>query len=194
MNGSGSESRRDYIIRVASRLFRERGYERTTIRELASAVDLQSGSLFHYFASKDDILYAVIADAMQKILEKAEVAIRGSFTTEQMLRQLIRCELDAVTGETANGMHVSAFEWRKLPETHQQRLIEIRNRYEQIWRQVLDLAHKEELIAIDPLLLRRFLNGALSWTCTWFRTDGAQSLDDLTDAALTMALRAPVNA
>ena len=51
--GPDSARRREVIL-TAGRLFREHGYERTTVRELAKAVGLQSGSLFHHFRSKGD--------------------------------------------------------------------------------------------------------------------------------------------
>ena len=61
----GEEGRRNELILTAARLFREQGYERTTVRELAGAVGLQSGSLFHHFRNKEEILLAVMANGIQ---------------------------------------------------------------------------------------------------------------------------------
>lgn len=192
MTVNGDLNRRRYIVRSAARLFREKGYDRSTIRGLAEAVDLQSGSLFHYFSSKEDILYAVIEDALGQTTAHLREVIVAQNSPRQNLRLLIRCELEAVCGETADGMYVAAFEWRKLSLELQRRLIELHEEYEGFWRSVLTQAEVSGELAIDPFLLRRFLNGALSWTSTWFRREGALSLDDLTEAALTMALRPPV--
>ncbi len=189
MTVNGDPNRRRYIVRSAARLFREKGYDRATIRGLAEAVELQSGSLFHYFASKEEILFAVIEDALGQTTTQLRETIVARNSTRQNLRLLIRCELEAVCGETADGMYVAAFEWRKLSDTRQRRLIELHDEYEAFWHQTLAQADAAGELAIDPFLLRRFLQGALSWTSTWFRAEGALSLDDLTEAALALALR-----
>jgi AcrR family transcriptional regulator len=52
------------LMRAAAHLFKTRGYERTTVRELGAAVGIQSGSLFHHFKSKDDILLSVMEETI----------------------------------------------------------------------------------------------------------------------------------
>jgi len=65
-----SRNRRHQVVRSAAALFRKRGFKGATIRELAEAVDLQSGSLFHYFDSKEAILFAVVSDALEVSIER----------------------------------------------------------------------------------------------------------------------------
>ena len=72
----GAESlRRAEVILTAARLFRKHGYERTTVRELARAVGLQSGSLFHHFRSKEEILVAVMNNGIQEVLDAGRQAL-----------------------------------------------------------------------------------------------------------------------
>ena len=67
--------RRAEVILTAARLFRKHGYERTTVRELARAVGLQSGSLFHHFRSKEEILVAVMNNGIQEVLDAGRQAL-----------------------------------------------------------------------------------------------------------------------
>lgn len=61
-----SEShRRHDILQVAAGLFRHRGYERTSVRQIADALGIKSGSLFYHLASKEEILVAVIEEGMR---------------------------------------------------------------------------------------------------------------------------------
>src|SRR5690554_6288787 len=62
---SDPESARGRLLREAARLFREKGYERTTVRDLAAAVGIQSGSLFHHFRTKEEILKAVMVETIR---------------------------------------------------------------------------------------------------------------------------------
>ncbi len=55
-------SRRDDLLAISARLFAERGYDRTTMREIAAEAGIQAASLYHHFATKDEILHAVIRD------------------------------------------------------------------------------------------------------------------------------------
>ncbi|MCW8978209.1 MAG: TetR/AcrR family transcriptional regulator, partial [Marinobacter sp.] len=62
---SDPEGARGRLLTEAARLFREKGYERTTVRDLAAAVGIQSGSLFHHFRTKEEILKAVMVETIR---------------------------------------------------------------------------------------------------------------------------------
>ena len=70
------KSRREALIDAASHLFRSKGYERTSVRDLAQAVGMQSGSLFYHFRSKAEILEAVMAQGVGDITENARQALQ----------------------------------------------------------------------------------------------------------------------
>ncbi|WP_372867774.1 TetR/AcrR family transcriptional regulator, partial [Pseudomonas sp.] len=59
------DSARGKLLQTAAHLFRSKGYERTTVRDLASAVGIQSGSIFHHFKSKDEILRSVMEETIR---------------------------------------------------------------------------------------------------------------------------------
>lgn len=62
---SDPSSARGRLLNEAARLFRDKGYERTTVRDLAAAVGIQSGSLFHHFRTKEEILKAVMVETIR---------------------------------------------------------------------------------------------------------------------------------
>jgi len=188
------ENRRDLLLRAAARLFREKGYARATIRDLARAIDLQSGSIFHYFDSKDAILFSVMERAIIDAIERMETAVASANDPSSRLRALIRAELGLIHHEeTRDGMEVTFYAWESLSEEARGALLALRDRYEAIWMTELRAADDAGLISGDPALLRRFLTGSQVWTVKWFRTDGPLSLDALADethALLTGASRA----
>ena len=59
------------MVRVAAQLFREKGFEGTTIRDIARAVGMQSGSPFHQLANKHELLMAVMQEGLRQGLERA---------------------------------------------------------------------------------------------------------------------------
>ncbi|WP_186355470.1 TetR family transcriptional regulator [Pseudomonas chlororaphis] len=185
------DSARGKLLQTAAHLFRNKGYERTTVRDLAGAVGIQSGSIFHHFKSKDDILRAVMEETIHynTALMRADLA-EASSVRERVLA-LIRCELQSIMGGSGEAMAVLVYEWRSLSAQGQADVLALRDIYEQIWSQVLGEAKDAGFIKGDVFITRRFLTGALSWTTTWFRADGSLTLEQLAEEALTLVLKEP---
>ena len=160
------------LLAKSAKLFREKGYERTTVRDLAAAVGIQSGSIFHHFKTKEDILKAVMEEVIiyNTHLMRQKLSEAGSPRDEVLA--LITCELEAITGVTGDAMSVLVYEWRSLNEQNQ-----------------LDKAKESGQITADTFILRRFLTGALSWTTTWFKRDGDISMEALAEEALLLAIK-----
>ena len=181
------ENRRDLLLCAAARLFREKGYARATIRDLARAVDLRSGSIFHYFDSKDEILFAVMERAIIDAIARMEAAVASAGNPRDRLRALIRAELGLIHhDETRDGMEVTFYAWESLSSEAREALLELRDAYEAIWMTALGAARTVGLIAGSPALLRRFLTGAQVWTVKWYRAGGPLSLDALADETLAL--------
>ncbi|MNO84439.1 HTH-type transcriptional repressor KstR2 [compost metagenome] len=183
------ESPRGKLLQTAAHLFRSKGYERTTVRDLASAVGIQSGSIFHHFKSKDEILRSVMEEAVLYNTALMRAALAEAETLRERMLALIRCELQSIIGGTGEAMTVLVYEWRSLSPEGQEYILGLRDIYEQMWLEVLEEACIAGACQGDPFILRRFLTGALSWTITWYDTDGALNLDQLAEQALLLVLR-----
>lgn len=177
---------RGRLLREAARLFRDKGYERTTVRDLAAAVGIQSGSLFHHFRTKEEILKAVMVETIRLNTALMQSAVDAAGSHRDKLQALIRAELESINGQTGEAMAVLVFEWRSLSEDSQAYVLELRDIYEQLWLDVLEALRGEGVLAADPFVVRRMLTGALSWTVTWYRPDGGLTLDDLTEQVVAM--------
>nr|WP_275300687.1 TetR/AcrR family transcriptional regulator [Pseudomonas sp. AF32] len=182
------DSARGKLLQTAAHLFRNKGFERTTVRDLASAVGIQSGSIFHHFKSKDEILRAVMEETIRYNTALMRAALAEAGSVRERVLALIRCELQSIMGGTGEAMAVLVYEWRSLSEDGQRQVLALRDIYEQLWLEVLGQAKDAGYIRGDVAITRRFLTGALSWTTTWFRAEGSLSLDDLAEQALILVL------
>lgn len=181
---SGARGR---LLTEAARLFREKGYERTTVRDLAAAVGIQSGSLFHHFRTKEDILKAVMVETIRLNTALMQAALEAVDSSRDKLRGLIRTELESINGQTGEAMAVLVFEWRSLSAPSQSEVLELRDIYETLWLEVLASLKEDGALAADPFVVRRMLTGALSWTVTWYKPErGGLTLDGLTDQIMAM--------
>ncbi len=183
------ESARGKLQQTAAHLFRSKGFERTTVRDLAGAVGIQSGSIFHHFKSKDEILQSVMEETVifNTALMRAALAEAGS--TRERVLALIRCELQSIMGGTGEAMGILVYEWRSLSDEGRAYILGLRETYEQLWLDVLGEAREAGFFRTDTFIMRRFLTGALSWTETWFRPDGPMTLDQLAEQALALVIK-----
>jgi AcrR family transcriptional regulator len=181
---SGARGR---LLTEAARLFREKGYERTTVRDLAAAVGIQSGSLFHHFRTKEEILKAVMVETIRLNTALMQAALEAADSSRDKLRGLVRAELESINGQTGEAMAVLVFEWRSLSADSQAEVLELRDIYEKLWLDVLESLKREGVLEADPFVVRRMLTGALSWTVTWYKPErGGLTLDGLTDQVMAM--------
>lgn len=188
--GCLDDSPRGRVLRAAAHLFRVNGYEGTTVREIASMVGIQSGSLFHHFKSKEEILFTVMKEVIEYTSTKQNDAVAQVNSYQDKLKALIVSELYAINGVTCDAMTVLVFEWNALSRSHQHDLLALRNDYEGTWVGILNQLKDESGYVESPQVWRKLLVGAIAWSVTWFRKDGSMTLESLADRVLLMALGA----
>lgn len=187
------KSAKGRLLKAAARLFRDNGFERTTVRELAKEVGIQSGSLFHHYASKQEILRNVVEQTILLNTELMQLSISQNQTSQDKLQALILCELQSILIDTGNEMSVLVYEWRGLNEHNQAQILALRDKYEQLWLDILNQAYQEGLITLQPNILRRLLTGAISWSVNWYNPKGDLSLEELAQMTLSLALKGKNN-
>lgn len=186
--GCLDDSPRGRVLRAAAHLFRVNGYEGTTVREIAALVGIQSGSLFHHFKSKEEILFTVMQAVIEYTSTKQNEAINQVISYRDKLKALIISELYAINGVTCDAMTVLVFEWNSLSRGHQLDLLELRTAYENTWIGILQHLKEETGYVQSAHVWRKFLVGSIAWSVTWFKKDGSLSLEDLAEQLLLMAL------
>lgn len=179
MNSMKDNSRRDRILRHAAALFRRRGYERTSVREIAEAAGITSGSLFYHFASKEDLLVAVMLEGLQSITETVAAAWRQEAPLVVRLEEMLRCHLTGLLGPTLDAMTVLLYESRSLSPQAMQRVFAESDGYERLWAGAIEEAAAQGLVDGDTVLVRQAVLGALNWTTQWYRPTGRLGVDAL---------------
>jgi TetR/AcrR family transcriptional regulator, cholesterol catabolism regulator len=173
---------RERILNVAAALFRQRGYKGTTVRDIAAEVGILSGSLFHHFQSKEEILLEIMRDAAFTICVRAEKTLEDVPAPLAQLRELVRLELDAIVGGARKDYHaVLFFEWRDLPEAAKPELTRMQKRYNRSWRQAAEACHAAGLLRCEPEAAVLILHGAVRGAMTWFRPGGRYSTEEFGD-------------
>ena len=124
-------------MRESARLFREKGYDATSVRDIAAATGLQSGSWVYHFQTKQDILAAVMEEGLQQALERIEAIGREQLAPREHFRALLRTHLDTLLGPGQDFIPVLLYEWRSLEPQQRPRVVALQKRYEAVWDEVI---------------------------------------------------------
>jgi AcrR family transcriptional regulator len=168
------DRQRDAILRAAARLFRERGFADTGMRDIAAAADLSAANLYHYFNGKHDLLFYCQDRALDRMLAAVASARRESRSAADRLRLVFTAHLqtllDEIEGATAH-LQVDS-----LPPAMRTAIVKKRDRYEHALRRIVaDGIASGELVDMDPAVVARAMLGAMNWTVTWFRPEGSDT-------------------
>jgi TetR/AcrR family transcriptional regulator, cholesterol catabolism regulator len=167
------------LRRAATRLFRERGFHATSMQDLAEAMGMNRGSLYHYIESKDDLLWGIVSDTMDRLRESVEPVLAGDGPAADRLRGAIRAHL-AFAAEYGDEMSLVQVELRSLSADRHAQLVGERDAYEGCWRAVIAEAVEEGAVrAMDVRLTGIAILSACNWFTQWFRPDGALGVDEI---------------
>ena len=128
-------NRKDEILIVAAKLFKEKGYSAVTMRDLAAAVGIKAASLYNHISSKEEILYEVIMTIAQNFTKGIEEIQSQKVTSTEKLAQVIAQHVN-LTANYPYGMASLNNDWMHLKKGKQE-YIALRNKYEQHFREII---------------------------------------------------------
>ena len=185
---NNESNRREELLRASARLFREKGFDGTTIRDISTAAGMHSGSPFYHFKTKQDILVAVMEQGLGEGLRGLEEAMATPGSAEQKFTRMIRAQIGTILEDGNDFIPVLLYDWRSLTPENRRRIVELKDRYDALWQQVIDELKRDGHMPGDPQLVRLLILGAVNWTGTWYRTGGRLSLDDVAEGAARLFL------
>lgn len=180
-------AQRDRILRAAIGEFATRGYERTTMQDIADALDMTGAALYYYYKAKDELLFASLDDILTNLIETIEKAsAEAGPDVVARLRALVaahvRFELhDPTVGPLVNAhLYGPRYLVSALPTEQQARLRHHQRRIYELYRGLI-----EEGVAAgrfdtpDPILAAFDLLALAQYPVVWFRPDGRLSLETI---------------
>jgi AcrR family transcriptional regulator len=179
-------NRRPQLLKAAARLFRRKGFDATSTRDIAAAVGMHSGSPFYHFKSKGALLHAVMEEGMRAALARQADAMRIEGDAAEVLRSLIRNHFDTLHGAGRDFIPVMLYEWRSLNLRQRNGIARMQRDYEAAWMPVLRELAASGRLRSDADLARLLIFGALNWSVQWYDPKKRASLDEVTEAAMAL--------
>lgn len=160
------DTRREQLLAEAARLFGAKGYEHTSMRDIASASGILPGSLYHHFASKDELFIAVYAAGVSQILAAVSRAVADQHTPWDRLEAACVAHLQTLLLQEGFAAAVIA-DGSAAQLSVQGALVPHRDRYEQVFEALIAALPLRD--GVDRHYFKLGLLGALNGSLTWFR-------------------------
>ena len=179
---SSLDAERARVLQISAKLFREKGFDKTSVRQIAEACELLPGSLHYRYKSKEEILVDMMRIAIDRTIRSTIVASATIADPVLRIRAALKAHMEVLlTG--GDMVYVLLFEWRALAGDARTEIMRERDRYEKHWDAMLDALQIQGLIRkdINTHTIRLIGLGAINWMATWYRPDGGQSLDEICD-------------
>jgi AcrR family transcriptional regulator len=174
---------RQEILRTAARLFQQRGYDATSMNDVAAALKLSKGGLYHHFQSKDEILFEIMNHAMEITQERVLNPVRGIPDPEDRLRALIRLHIEVVLSPRDREITVMLHENHPLPPTLRKRINSRKKEYihflENLIGEVQEKGRQQTKIKVSPRAAAFALLGMINWIYQWYKPEGELQAQNL---------------
>lgn len=172
---------REKILEAAAQIFSQKGYHATSMSDIAGAVNLQKASLYHHVNSKQEILLSLLDKALDLVISKIGDVVALSIPADEKLRLAMRTYLETLT-EQRELSAILLLEHRSLdPELHA-RHIPRRDRFEHLWRDLLQAGIEEGKFRVEDVpLATRALLGVMNWVVTWYQRGGVLTVAEISD-------------
>ena len=164
------------ILDAAAAVFREQGYAPATLKDIARRADMQAGSLYYHFESKEALVEEVFETGVAAVHETVQAALKALGKEADAITRLrvavsthLCCMLDESDYAAANLRLLS-----QIPAEIRERHLRRQRRYGTLWNDLIRDATRARLIpaALNPSIVRMLLLGALNWSVEWYHPDG----------------------
>ena len=187
---NAATTRRDELLRIAARLFAERGYRNTTVRDIADAAGILSGSLYHHFDSKEAMVDEILSSFQESLFASYDEILASSLSPRERIEAAVRLSFEAIDQHHAE---VAIFQNEAEQLGRLERFAYLADRNEQsraVWMRLLKDGVKSGALRrdLDIELVYRFIRDTVWVAVKWYRPGGKLTHATVADQYLTILL------
>jgi AcrR family transcriptional regulator len=186
-SGPASE-RRDHLVKLAAELFARKGFQATTVREIAEEAGILSGSLYHHFDSKETIVDEVLATFLDDLIARYRAALETGGDPRTVLSEMVRIGFGTLEPHRA-AITVMQNDWNYLRQFERfNYLVKAEEEVEQMWVAQIKAGQGVGLFRpdVDPKLTYRMIRDTIWVAVRWFRPDGRLNTSGLAEHYITV--------
>jgi len=187
---ASASARRDHLVRLAAEIFARKGFQATTVREIAKEAGILSGSLYHHFDSKESIVDEVLSRFLDDVLGRYRAVIAAGGEPRDVLAAMVRIGFESLEPHRA-AITVMQNDWnylRSLPGDRFDYLVAAEDEVERMWVDQIKRGQAEGQLRadVDPKLTYRMIRDTIWVSVRWFRPDGRLDVDALANQYISV--------
>lgn len=184
-----AKPRRAQILDSASRLFSERGYHATSMRDLAGDLGMQGGSLYAHISGKEELLIEIVNVASRQFDEALFTLRDTNLPADEKLREAMHRHI-RVVADNMDSATVFFHEWKHLSPEAYARVTGWRDSIDAFYRELITRGISEGTFRadLDPRMTAYLVLSAVNWAYTWYRPGGPLTPGDVADSFADMLL------
>jgi TetR/AcrR family transcriptional regulator len=172
---------RERILAESARVFNRRGFDATTLDEIAQALGVTKAALYYYVENKEDLLLQCHQKALDIAIDAVRTALAEASEPDEQLRRVLTRYITGMTDQLA-GIVVLLYEGA-LSASHYRHITEQRDEYERMMRGIIEAGVRSGVfVPCDPRLVGFAILGALNWIPRWYSPDGPRTPKEIAAA------------
>lgn len=168
MNQSKVKTRRTEILECAARLFREKGFQATSMRDIAKAVGIQGASLYNHIDSKQELLEELLMFIANLFTKEMNEINKSPLSPVDKIKRLIAIHV-RYTAEHTDAISIIASEWVHLEADAKEKYLNLRVSYEKKFEKIINECIKAgDFEKVNPKIALFSILSTLRWLYTWY--------------------------
>jgi len=188
--GLNDTTRSAEILREAAKLFAAKGYDGTSVQDIAQAVGISKASLYHFFADKSEIHSTVVVLALSRLIELVKETIQSRQTAADRVEGFARAHAQYIS-EHKQFYFAAALGYHELADPAVKAKVQrMRDGYEEILRRIIRAGVEAgEFRDLDVRLAARAIMSCMNWMARWWRPDGPESAEKIASDYVHLIIR-----
>lgn len=168
-------------MQTAAKLFKQRGFMASSMRDIAAELGIEAASLYSHIKSKEEILETICFSMAEKFILAMDEVNDIYFNAEEKLCKIIGMHVGLLTGDI-DASTVFLHEWRHLSEPKLREFKKLRNHYENGFRSIIKLGEDENIFeTVHPKFAVLTIVSALNWIVEWYDPKGRMTSDEIAE-------------
>ena len=168
------------LLEISARLFATKGFEATSMRDIAAEAGVSKALLYHHFASKDDIYARISFESTQHLYSFVRARIPEEAGADQKVRAFMTAAAEFFADHRSAWIAASNAFWTDPDRQRMERRIARRRDFEHLLRQIIaDGVASGEFHPVDPAIAGRLILSAINWMQRWFDPDKPLSAQEV---------------
>lgn len=189
-----ADGREAQLLAIARRLFAQKGYDATSLRDIAEAAQITKAALYYYFPNKDALYERVVIESMAALLAEAQAAVSRAPTPTEKVRAFLRASAESMEQRRDQWVAGSNAFWQAGATGRRGLALQHRDDYEKLLRDCIEAGIAcGELRPVNPAIAGRLLLSGLNQMSRWHKPSGPLRPTEVIDQYLDIVLLGLIN-